>query len=192
MITRLLPCLMVLLAGCSSAAAPQQFVGSVFHSDVVVGLVEHGGHLGLYASGGPTTYQADSRWFTGAVGADGHFSLSKDGWTAAGAITGTSVLGTFTTPGGASLLWNASAVADGTAQGVFGATDSGCSAGVVVSPGDSGVNVQGTWCSSDGHAAPLTPVHPEDVKAGGFNVQANGPSGLRTFFVSPAVTFLGD
>jgi hypothetical protein len=193
MITRTLPLAAGLLfasflTGCigGEAGADDVAVGTVLGTDAVIGRVSDGEKVTFYVCGGPTTYGTMTRWFSGADDASGAVSLVKDGWQVVSDAGGHS--GRIIPPTGPELAFEGHAARFGTAEGLYGAVDSGCRTGAVVlePSGSSGPRVQGAWCGNDGNKfEQVIPILPGDVSGGGIAVRVDVDGVRKDLFVVP-------
>jgi len=178
--------LLSLSAGCGdeSAGVSSSSVGVIEDTDAVVGIVTSADQVTFYVCGGDKTYSTMTRWFSGPVsaGGAGGTTLSKGGWkVTAGAGFNR---GALITPQGKSLPWSARPVVAGSAEGLYGAFDSGCRTGAVVTGSGRGADprLQGTWCDGKRYAQviPILPV----VRVGdGIPVRIPLPEGAKDLIV---------
>jgi hypothetical protein len=193
MITRTLPLaagllFSALLSGClgGEAGADDVAVGTVLGTDAVIGRVSDGEKVTFYVCGGATTYSTLTRWFSGPDDASGAVSLYKDGWQVVSDAGGHS--GRIIPPDGPSLAFEGHAARPDTAEGLYGAVDSGCRTGAVVlqAEGRAAPTVQGAWCGGDGNKfAQVIPILPGDVSRGGIAVRASVDGVRKDLFVVP-------
>ena len=184
----LIPLLLALGCGGKAATSAQVFAGPVSGSDVAVGVVVDGTSMALYACGGATTYATDSRWFLGAASSSGAFTLTKDGWTASGTVTASSVSGTLTSPANATLSFNVPVYANSAAGLYEGVGTGGCMTGVVAWPSNGTMQTQGTWCNGTGDFEQVIPVTPV---ATGFSITVDHDAEVLYFNVVPAAVLVG-
>jgi len=185
----------VVFGGCGDtvadpgATAPTgSFVGAVEGTTAMAGLVRDGDAVAAYVCGHEDTLQTHTRWFSGAVGADGAaFSLGQDGWTLIGSFVGDNVGGTLTDPDGASSTIMLGAAATGSLSGLYSVLDSGCRAGlIVIDPGDaSAPAAQGAWCDDSGLIKQVTPMMPVAMVDGSIEVAVDGTDPAQMLPMSP-------
>jgi hypothetical protein len=176
-----------LLVGCAGGATVDDVaVGTVLGTDAVIGRISDGEKVTFYVCGGATTYSTMTRWFSGPDDASGAVSLVKDGWQVIADAGGHS--GRIIPPEGPELAFEGHAARFGTAEGLYGAVDSGCRTGAVVldPQGAAAPTVQGAWCGSDGaRFAQVIPILPGDISSGGIAVRVSVDGIRKDLFVVP-------
>ena len=161
-------------------------MGGVEGTDAAVALVTRQGEATAYVCGGPSSYEALSRWFPVRLEA-GLLSGDRDGWALRGAVASGVLTGELFEPGGASHPFRAELARDGTVAGLYEANDDGCRTGAIVlqaGPAEA-PRVQGTWCSRDGLKAQVTPARPAALRGQGFDLEVQAGAALRRLHVSP-------
>lgn len=155
-------------------AAPSEevLVGAVGEEsdDTRIAVALSGDAVIAYSCGGDTTYATNTHWFDAALDVDGAFDAEVDGWRLEGVREGTHASGVLIDPTGRSLAWRADDTPMFGPGGLYMAPGDGCSTGVIVRPGDDGVEVRGSSCDGAGIRYQVTPVRPEAISASGFAV----------------------
>jgi hypothetical protein len=186
-----------------SSGESRAFVGVVEGSDARIAVVERQGSLSAYVCGGPSSYEALSRWFepSAVAGDPSRFEASKDGWTLTGALSpgeregeqtpGAAprrvLSGRLEGPDGKWYRFHGELAYPGSLAGLYGVVDEGCKTGAVVlqaSPSEE-PTVLGTWCSSAGERMQVTPVMPVELHAGALDLQVVRLGAVRHLVALP-------
>lgn len=177
------------IAGCSDDGQPgpaRQRVGTAASSDVVFAAVVED-DISVYVCGGATTFATHTRWFRDvALGDDGSFEATLDGWTITGTADDDAITAELVGPADESLDLDGRAAREDTLEGLYTQTLDGCATGLVMRAGEGGEYLsQGTWCSDQNEFAQVIVLEPV-LTSDGIHVEVTKPDGVTDdFYVEP-------
>jgi len=172
--------------GCSSAEVEEgTYVARLTGSDAWVSVVIEGEAAVAYSCGGAESLEQQTRWMAGTV--DGAaIALAGEGWALELEEDEGLLSGALEGPGGERFSVDTDAVFEGDRpedlRGLFTAVVDGCRAGVII---DEDGAVRGAFCTEAGFLSQVTPVMPVQQTPDGIPVEAEGPTGVRSFAVRP-------
>lgn len=154
-------------------------------ADVWMAVKVEGEDASAFVCGGTNNLGSHTRWMYAEPDGD-EASFEQDGVSLDVTLAVSQVTGTLNAHG-QSVPVDLHLAVTKDLEGVYGAIDAGCRAGlIIVTPTDGGQQfARGAWCDDFGHFSQVTPVEPVALTPNGIEVSADTALGIRTFFVQP-------
>jgi hypothetical protein len=169
------------------APETEVYVGALSNdSDAAIALAVQGDYVAVYACAQDPTRDQYPRWLTTGTSSEGaRIVLAREGWTFEGAWNVDGANGTLLTPDGRALHWVGAPAPSTSLDGLYAASDSGCTTGVIVTT-EGGVPVlRGAWCDAAGDVRQITPMLPLALVNGRLSVEIANAFDDRRIEVAP-------
>jgi hypothetical protein len=176
----------VVLMGCGGGEVDDgTYVARLSTSDAWVSVEVRDQSAVAYVCGGSQSLETETRWMHGTANGD-ELRFERDGWVLELREEGEILAGVLVDPDGGRTTVDADALDDSVTPderltGLFTAVVDGCRSGVII---DRNGDAQGAFCTELGFMSQVTPVQPVVRTPDGIAVEAQGPEGLRSFFVN--------